>query len=293
VKQLIVIGGPTASGKTQMAIELAQHLDTEIISADSRQFYAEMRIGNARPSDEELAAVPHHFVADRSIHQPLSAGRFAEEALARLDHIYKDRDVAVAAGGSGLYLKALCEGLDEFPEVSAQANEQVDALEAEGGLPALQQTLRKLDPEYYQRVDRQNIRRLQRALRVCFTEGRAYSSYLGRQTDRPFQCHYFTTSVDRAQLYRRIECRVDDMLIQGLEEEARGLYPHQRLPALQTVGYREWWPCFAGEYDRDRAIELIKRNSRRYAKRQITWFKNYTPVPTAEAINVKYRDFTT
>lgn len=293
MKQLIVIGGPTASGKTQMAIEVARHFGTEIISADSRQFYTEMRIGNARPSDEELAAVPHHFVADRSILQPLSAGRFAEEALSRLDRIYKDRDVAVATGGSGLYLKALCEGLDEFPIISPQANERVAALEAQGGLLALQQALHELDPAYYQRVDRQNARRLQRALRVCFTEGRAYSSYLGKQTKRPFHSHYFTTAVDRARLYQRIENRVDEMLSQGLEAEVRSLYSYRELPSLQTVGYREWLPYFSGDYGRERAIELINRNSRRYAKRQITWFKNYIPVRTAEELNVKYRDFNT
>ena len=291
MKQLIVIGGPTASGKTELAIGVARQLGTEIISADSRQFYTEMRIGNARPTQEELAAVPHHFIADRSLEEPLSAGRYAEEAIIRLDELFRVKDQVVAVGGSGLYLRALCEGLDEFPQVSEFARTAVDELEREGGLAALQTALAKLDPDYYERVDRQNGRRLQRALRICLTEGRPYSSYLGKRPGRHFTSRYFALRPARESLYTRIEARVDRMLAQGLEEEARGLTPHQATPVLQTVGYQEWWPYFAGAYDRERAIALIKRNSRRYAKRQLTWFREYQTVESVETVITSLQKF--
>lgn len=284
MKQLIVIGGPTASGKTELAIGVARRLGTEIISADSRQFYTEMRIGSARPTPEELAAVPHHFIADRSLEEPLSAGRYAEEATTKLDELFRAKDQVVAVGGSGLYLRALCEGLDEFPRVSASARTAVDELEREGGLTALQTALAELDPDYYGRVDRQNGRRLQRALRVCLTEGKPYSSYLGKKPGRRFTSRYFALKPGRESLYARIEARVDRMLAQGLEEEARELTHYQATPVLQTVGYQEWWPYFSGAYDRERAVELIKRNSRRYAKRQLTWFRNYQTAESVETV---------
>ncbi|MTB50319.1 tRNA (adenosine(37)-N6)-dimethylallyltransferase MiaA [Lewinella sp. W8] len=269
---LIVVGGPTASGKTGLAIDLARHFSTEIISGDSRQFYREMRIGNARPSEEELAAVPHHFVADRSITEPLTAGRFAEEALARLADIHARHRVAVLVGGSGLYLRALCAGLDEFPEVTEAARTQVQRLYESAGLPALQQRLAELDPAYFAEVDRQNPRRLIRALEVSLSAGKAYSSFRGQQKPRPFQPLYLKLHPDREVLYARINQRVDEMLAEGLEAEAQRLRDYRHLPVMQTVGYQEWWPYFDGEYDRSTAVELIKRNSRRYAKRQVTWF---------------------
>ncbi|MBB4077669.1 tRNA dimethylallyltransferase [Lewinella aquimaris] len=278
MKRVIVIGGPTASGKTSLAIEVARHFGTEIISADSRQFYREMRIGTARPSPEELAAVSHHFVADRSVTEPLSAGRFAEEGLHRLREIFTSHDLAVVVGGSGLFIRALCEGLDEFPEVTQEARRRVEEIEAREGLSGLQRALREADPAYFGEVDQQNGRRLQRALRVCFTEGLPYSSYLNKVTPRSFQSHYYALAPERAYLYQRIEKRVDHMLANGLEEEARSLLAYQQLPALQTVGYQEWWPYFREEYPRDRAIELIKRNSRRYAKRQVTYFRDFRAV---------------
>ncbi|MEM9258414.1 MAG: tRNA (adenosine(37)-N6)-dimethylallyltransferase MiaA [Bacteroidota bacterium] len=265
---LIVVGGPTASGKTNLAIALARHFGAEIISGDSRQFYEEMRIGNARPSREELALTPHHFVADRSLRNPLTAGRFAEEALERLGAIFSRSDYAVLVGGSGLYLRALCEGLDEFPPVSPTVKTQVEALTHKELLAEID----RLDPTYAVVVDRGNPRRLQRALQVCYTAGKPYSSFLGNRPERSFTCVYLRTHPPRAYLYERINQRVEMMLVEGLEEEARSLADFQYLPILQTVGYQEWWPYFAGEYDRDRAIELVKRNSRRYAKRQVTWF---------------------
>ncbi|WP_020570108.1 tRNA (adenosine(37)-N6)-dimethylallyltransferase MiaA [Neolewinella persica] len=271
-QQLIIIGGPTASGKTSLAIDLARHFETEIISGDSRQFYHEMEIGNARPTPAELAAAKHHFVADRSVLEPLSAGRFAAEALARLETVFSTQDQAVLVGGSGLYLRALCEGLDEFPEVTDQARTQVQKLLEEQGLPGLQAELEQLDPAYFATVDQQNGRRLERALKVCYSAGQPYSSFLGNRPKRPFDCVYLRTHPPREVLYQRINHRVDLMVAAGLEAEAKALLPHRDLPSLQTVGYQEWWPYFSGEYSRDRAIELIKQNSRRYAKRQVTWF---------------------
>ncbi|MEL6141689.1 MAG: tRNA (adenosine(37)-N6)-dimethylallyltransferase MiaA [Bacteroidota bacterium] len=282
---LVVIGGPTASGKTSLAIEVAQHFGTHVINADSRQFYREMRIGNARPTEEELAAAPHHFVADRSVTTPLTAGTFAEEALPLLSKLFEQHNILVLAGGSGLYINALCTGLNDFPTVSKEAKRHIATLMEEGGLPALQEQLAQLDPIYFSKVDQQNPRRLQRALEVCISAQQPYSSFLGGQQERPFGVAYFTTykvamqsvgsrtvDTNRTALYDRINRRVDLMFQEGLEEEARSLYPHRNLPALQTVGYQELWPYFEGAYDLAEAIELIKRNTRRYAKRQITWF---------------------
>lgn len=269
---MVVIGGPTASGKTALAIAVARRLGAEIISGDSRQFYHEMRIGNARPEPAELAAVRHHFVADRSVTEPLSAGRFAAEGLAVSKRLFRDNDYVVLVGGSGLYLRALCAGLDEFPEVTDLARSQVRSLAEGAGLAGLQTELARLDPTYYAVVDRNNPRRLSRALEVCYSADQPYSSFLGNRPPRPFAAHYFQPTHDRPALYARIDARVDRMLAAGLEAEARALYPHRDLPALQTVGYQEWWPHLTGEYDRARAVELIKRNSRRYAKRQVTWF---------------------
>lgn len=283
MKHLVVIGGPTAAGKTALAIEVAKQLDTEIISGDSRQFYREMAIGNARPDPGELAAVKHHFIADRSVHQPLSAGRFAAEALDRLETIFTTSDYAVLVGGSGLYLRALCTGLDEFPPVTARARARVEGIVAEQGLAGLQAALASADPDYFSTVDQQNARRLERALLVSYSAGKPYSSFLGNRPPRPFNSHYFRVTRPRPELYERINLRVDQMLSAGLQAEAKELYPHKEMPVLQTVGYQEWWPYFAGEYAHERAVELIKQHSRRYAKRQETWFRKggiYQPVTT-------------
>jgi tRNA dimethylallyltransferase len=280
-----VVGGPTASGKTSLAIDFARHFGTEIISGDSRQFYREMAIGNARPEAEELAAARHHFIADRSIHEPLTAGRFAAEALVRLEEVFGTNDKAVLVGGSGLYLRALCAGLDEFPEVTEAARTRVQTLLVEQGLTGLQAELRRLDPAYFATVDQQNGRRLERALKVCYTAGAPYSSFLGKRPQRPFQCVYLQPKMERPKLYDRINRRVDLMVDAGLEAEARALLPHRDLAVLQTVGYQEWWPYFKGLCTRDRTLELIRQNSRRYAKRQVTWFGRgglYQPVDGLE-----------
>ncbi|RME95292.1 MAG: tRNA (adenosine(37)-N6)-dimethylallyltransferase MiaA [Bacteroidetes bacterium] len=271
---LIVVGGPTASGKTKLAIELAQHYDTVVLSADSRQFYRELQIGTARPSTEELRAVTHYFIADRSIQNPLSAGAYAREALALLAQLFQTQQHIILVGGSGLYIKALCEGLDEFPAVTDDARQRVAATYQSAGLEGLRQALRLADPTYYEEVDLQNPARLRRALEVSWSGDLPYSAYRKtRSSPRPFVCKYLLTDWPRQTLYQRINQRVEQMVAAGLEAEARSLADQQALPVLQTVGYQEWFPYFRGAYDRQTAIECIKRNSRRYAKRQLTWFR--------------------
>ncbi len=282
--KLIVVGGPTAAGKTKVAIEVARHFNTEIISADSRQFYREMAIGNARPTEAELAAVPHHFVADRSLTEPLSAGRFAALAMQRIEQLSGRLRSLVVVGGSGLYLRALCQGLDEFPEITEGARTQVRSIRETEGLRGLQQRLQAIDPTYYGTVDVQNGRRLERALLVSLSGSQPYSSYLGKRPPRPFSSCYFALHLERADLYRRIEDRIDRMLDAGLEEEAKRLLPHRHEPVLQTVGYQEWWTYFDGNGSRQETIRRIKRNSRRYAKRQTTWFRTYRSVAGAREI---------
>lgn len=273
-KYLLVIGGPTAGGKTTLAIELARAFDTEILSADSRQFYRELRIGTARPSPEELAQAPHHFVADRSLTEPLSAGAFAREALAKLEAIYRRRDIAVLVGGSGLYLRAVTEGLDDFPPVPESVSRELAAYYEREGLAGLQRELARVDPAYFATVDRDNHRRLLRALAIWRATGRPYSSYrTAAAADRPFESIFIYPDWPREALYARIDRRVDAMFAAGLVEEARELFPLREYQALRTVGYQELFAHFEGTIDLDRARELIKRNSRRYAKRQLTWLR--------------------
>lgn len=283
---LIVIGGPTASGKTALAIALARQFDTVILSADSRQFYRELRIGNARPTPDELAAAPHYFIADRSVEQPLSAGEYAREALALLEDIYQQRRVAIVVGGSGLYLKALTDGLDTFPAVPPDVRAAVEALYQREGLGALQRELAVADPHYYAEVDRANPARLLRALSVCRASGQPYSSFrTDRPEARPFCAHYLFPDWPRELLYARIDQRVERMLADGLLAEARTLYPLRHLTPLQTVGYQELFDHFDGQYDLPTAVGLIQRNSRRYAKRQLTWLRRdgyWHPLPPGD-----------
>jgi len=271
-KYLIVVGGPTASGKTRLAIELAKHFDTVILSADSRQFYREMRIGNARPEEAELAEVPHFFLADRSVNQPLTAGAYAREALVRLEAVYQERDYAVLVGGSGLFIQALTSGFDTFPVVSPAIRQQVDELYTQTGLTGLQAELAVLDPDYYAQVDRQNPALLKRALEVCYAGEQPYSAYRQKAVaDHRFIPVFLQPSWTRAELYQRIDQRVERMVAAGLEEEVRSLAPLLDKPVLQTVGYQEWAAFFAGNQNLDETIKLIQQNSRRYAKRQLTW----------------------
>jgi tRNA dimethylallyltransferase len=277
LKKLIVIGGATATGKTALAIRLAQQLATEILSADSRQFYREMSIGTAKPSPEELAAAPHHFIDTHSVANDYSVGDFERDALECLEKIYVTKDVAILVGGSGLYLRAVCEGLDKFPDISAETKKIVETGEQTGGLNWLQQELAQRDPVHFVKIDQQNPARLRRALEVCVETAQPYSAFLqqGQKTPRPFQPIFILLDLPRPELYARIEARVDQMIAAGLEAEARNLLPYRNRSPLSTVGYEEFFEFFDGEISREIAVDKIKQHSRNYAKRQVTWFSKY------------------
>jgi tRNA dimethylallyltransferase len=275
-KRLLYVAGPTASGKTSLAIALAQHFDSEIISCDSRQFYKEMSIGTAVPNSEELAAAKHHFIQQRSIHQPYSIGDFQREALDSLKTLFKTKDTVILVGGSGLYADALIDGLDHFPEVDPAFREQLNNQLEHDGIEALATRLKDIDPAYHQKVDLGNPHRLIRALEICLSSGLPYSSFLGnKKAPTFFKSQKIILQWDRSILYERINKRVDQMVAAGLEAEAQSLYPNKDVNALQTVGYREWFAYFDGIFDRTTTLEEIKKNTRRYAKRQTTWFKRY------------------
>ena len=268
------MGGPTASGKTGLGIRLAKHFDTEILSADSRQFYREMSIGTAKPTPEELAQAKHHFIDNLSVHDTYSVGDYEREAMLVLEKLFEKNDVAVMVGGSGFFIRAVCEGLDSFPKIPADIREELNQLFENEGIASLQTELQQLDPEYYAQVDTQNPKRLLRALEVCRATGQPFSHFHNKEKPpRPFVPIYIGLDWDREILYERINKRVEMMIDEGLEEEARDLHALQHLTALQTVGYQEWFDFFDGKIDREEAIRLIKRNSRRYAKRQLTWFR--------------------
>lgn len=273
-KHLLVVGGPTASGKTGFAIRLARHFGAHIVSADSRQFFREMSIGTARPTEEELAAAPHHLIGQLSIEQAYSVGAYEREALAKLEELFQEKDVVILAGGSGLYINALCQGMDEFPEVPLRIRKEVETLYQREGLAALHRALAEADPDYLGEADQQNPHRLIRALAVCRAAGKPFSSFRKRAAQaRSFTPVYLQMHWPRAALYDRIDRRVDQMMAGGLLEEARRLLPHRRHTALQTVGYRELFDYLDGRTDLETAVELIKRNTRRYAKRQLTWMR--------------------
>ena len=275
-KRLLYVAGPTASGKTSLAIALAQHFNTEIISCDSRQFYKEMSIGTAVPDSEELAAIKHHFIQQRSIHQPYSIGAFQREALDSLKTLFKTKDTVILVGGSGLYADALIDGLDHFPEVDPAFREQLNKQLEHDGIEALATRLKDIDPAYHQKVDLGNPHRLIRALEICLSSGLPYSSFLGnKKAPTFFKSQKIILQWDRSILYERINKRVDQMVAAGLEAEAQSLYLNKDVNALQTVGYREWFAHFDGISDRTTTLEEIKKNTRRYAKRQTTWFKRY------------------
>lgn len=276
VKYLIVIGGATATGKTALAIALAQHFQTEILSADSRQFYREMSIGTAKPSAAELNAAPHHFIDSLSVTDDFSVGDFERAALEKLDIIYQEKQTAILAGGSGLFLQAVCEGLDDFPDVSPDIKKEVSEGFAAGGLNWLQEEVNRHDPAYFAVVDQQNPMRLRRALEVIYKSGFPYSSFLGkRRVGRPFTPIYLLLEVPRPELYTRIEARVDTMLAAGLEAEVRALLPFRDSSALRTVGYDEFFDYFDGKTGYEETVDKIKQHSRNYAKRQATWFRKY------------------
>jgi len=273
-KTLIVIVGPTAIGKTALAISLAQFYKTEIISADSRQFFKEMNIGTAKPSEQELAAAPHHFVDSHSIQTLFSTGDFEVEALKLMAALFQKHDVLIMVGGSGLYIDAVCKGLDDLPEIDLSIREQLNQKLANEGIAAIKNQLQELDPAYYEKVDQANPQRMIRGLEVVLSTGKKLSSFLtATKKHRPFQIIKIGLNTDRALLYDRINRRVDLMMAAGQLEEVKSLIPYRAYNALNTVGYSELFDYLEGKTELTTAVNMIKQNTRRFAKRQLTWFR--------------------
>lgn len=271
---LIVVCGATASGKTALAIDIARQWNAEIISCDARQFYREMSIGTAKPTDEELAAVPHHFINNLSIHDEYTVGDYEAEAAAFLDTYFQSHRVGVLVGGSGLFLRAVCEGMDKFPDIEPAVRETLEANFQAQGIAYLQTELQRLDPVAYAQIDIHNHRRLLRALEVCIQTQKPFSSFQQHTAkERAFTCIKIGIRWERNTLYDRINQRVDTMVAQGLVEEAQKLYAWRELTALRTVGYQEIFEYMNGQHSLATAIDLIKQHSRNYAKRQETWFR--------------------
>ena len=287
---LIIIIGPTAIGKTSLSIALAQHFDCAIVSCDSRQFFKEMRIGTAVPSDEELTSAPHHFIQNKSIFENYTVGDFEKEATTKLDELFQQNNTQIMVGGSGLYVDAILKGFDDFPEIENSVREKINSDFEELGIVYLQQQLKKIDPDFYQNIELenpqtlQNPQRMKRFIEVCIGTGKPYSSFLNqKKTERRFTPIVVGLEAERKIMYDRINKRVDIMITEGLVKEAESLFPNKQLNALQTVGYRELFDYFEGNITLDFAIEEIKKNTRRFSKRQLTWFKRTE--------NVKWFDF--
>ena len=274
MKTLVVIAGPTGVGKTKTGIRVAQHFNTEIISADSRQIFIETRVGTAVPSDEELSQVRHHLIQIRHISEYYNAWMFEQEALAIADEIFKTHDVALLVGGSGLYIDAVCNGIDEIPDIEPELRAKVNEQYLNEGIESLRQTLKFLDPDFYEIVDIQNPVRLKRAIEICIQAGKPYSQLRKEQSrERPFRIIKLALNLPREELYERINRRVDEMVAAGLEDEVRFLIPQKECMALKTVGYREFFDYFDNLTSKEEAIEKIKQNTRKYAKKQISWLK--------------------
>lgn len=280
MKYLITIVGPTAIGKTALSIALAKHFNCEIISCDSRQFFKEMSIGTAVPNQEELQSATHHFIQNKSIFENYTVGDYEKEALAKIEELFQNNDFAILIGGSGLYVDAILKGFDEFPEINPEVRSEVNSNYEKLGIEYLQQQLQHLDPDYFQKITLenpqtlQNPQRMMRFTEVCIGTGKPYSSFLNqKKNNRNFIPVLIGLEADREVIYSRINQRVDIMMNEGLLEEARALYPNKALNALQTVGYRELFSYFDGEFTLPFAIEEIKKNTRRFSKRQLTWFK--------------------
>lgn len=271
---LIAVVGPTAIGKTSLSIALAKHFDTEILSADSRQFFKELQIGTAVPSKAELAAVPHHFIHHKSIHQSYSVGDFEREAISCLDTLFQKHNIVLLVGGSGLYVDSVVKGLDDFPEVDQEIRKGLQHKLEAGGIEVLQEELKQLDPVHYSNVDLENPRRLIRALEISIATKKPYSAYLeARKADRAFKTIYLGIQAPREVIYQRINSRVDAMISNGLVDEAKSLLAHKDLNALQTVGYKELFTYFEGKSTLEFSVSEIKKNTRRFAKRQLTWYR--------------------
>lgn len=273
-KHLIVLAGPTASGKTATAIKLAKAFDAEIISADSRQFYKELSIGTAAPTAEELAQVKHHFVHNLSIEYKYDVADYEKDVLSFLKQYFKTKNVAVMTGGSGLFIDAVCNGLDEIPDISDEIRTKVTKMLEDGGIEALQKEVERVDNDYFQIVDKQNPRRLQRALEVYYQTGKPYSTFRQKNVaKRDFDIIKLAILWDRDKLIERINKRVDMMMEQGLLEEVKSVYPKRHLNSLNTVGYKELFDYLDGKCSLEQAVEQIKINTRQYAKRQMTWLR--------------------
>lgn len=273
-KTLVVITGPTGIGKTAVSIQIARYFNTQIVSSDSRQIFKELRIGTAIPSENELQAVPHHFIQTHSILDNYNASLYEKEALQKLEQLFQEEDIVLLVGGSMMYIDAVCKGIDQIPDADPEIRLTLKKQLEEEGIEILRRQLKKLDQKYYNKVDLKNPARIIHALEISLTTGKPYSSFLtNKEKNRPFEIIYIGLNTDREKLHRRINQRVDKMIKNGLEEEARSVYAYKHLVALNTVGYREIFNYFDGEITRGKAIELIKRNSRRYARKQITWFR--------------------
>lgn len=274
MKTLISIVGTTGIGKTKLAIDLAKHFATEIISCDSRQFFKEMKIGTAAPTEEELALAKHHFIGNLGVEDYYSIGQFEIDALEKIEEIFENHDFAILVGGSMMYEKAVIEGLNDLPEANAENQEKLQKIWKESGIEELQRMLQQMDPEYFEKVDKDNPRRLLRAIDVMWQTGEKYSEIIAKpQKKRDFHIIRIGIEAPREIIYERINLRVDKMIEAGLVDEVKKLFPHKDLTALQTVGYKEMFNFLEGTWDLDFAVEEIKKNSRRFAKRQLTWYR--------------------
>ena len=272
---LIVLLGPTGVGKTDLSIELAKMYGTSIISCDSRQIYKEMYIGTAVPEREQLEAVPHFFIQTESVRNYFNCWEFEQQALRKIRELFETKEVVIMAGGSMMYIDAVCKGIDEMPTIDEEVRLSVKEMFERDGIEALRMLLKRLDPVSYTTVDLKNAKRIMHALEVCLMTGKPHSSFLtGSVKEREFDIVKIGLNREREELFDRINRRVDQMVEAGMEEEARELYPLRYLNALNTVGYKEWFDFFDGKFDREEAIRLIKRNTRRYAKKQLTWYRN-------------------
>jgi tRNA dimethylallyltransferase len=270
---LIVLLGPTGVGKTDISIDIARHLGCDIISADSRQFYMEMKIGTAVPSEKQLSEIRHHFIRFISVKEYYSSSLFERDVLGLLPGLFTGKNIVLMTGGSGMYIDAVCDGTDDIPDIDPDVREKINKKYEEEGIEGLRMALKLFDPVHYEKVDLKNHKRIIRALEICETTGHPYSSFLTKQKrDRDFEVLKIGLKRTRDMLYSRINLRVDQMIEAGLEEEARSLYELRHLNALNSVGYKEFFDYFEGKIRREKAIELIKRNSRRFAKRQMTWW---------------------
>lgn len=287
-KYLVVLAGPTGIGKTKTSVQLAKYFQTEIVSFDSRQLYKEMKIGTDFPSDKELKQVPHHMLGTKSIHEYYNASMFEQEVIHLLDKFYESKNLIVMTGGTGLYLDAILQGIDDLPDVDVKIRSQLRKSYEEHGLSYIQNMLKSLDPDYYENVDLNNPNRILKALEITKMTNKPYSYHLTKpRKKRMFNPVLVGLNKDRKELYENINQRVENMIKQGLVNEAKALYPHRSLNALNTVGYKELFQYIDGKISLEEAVDLIKRNTRKYARRQLTWFRRYNEMKWFDPNNFK------